>query len=67
MDRNYPRELEDHFRSRHYRPETIATIGHWCRVGSITQQRALEFLELLEEDHDKTDHDLAGQGVLQWD
>lgn len=48
MDGHYPERLTETL-SR-YREETAETIGRWCRVGRISVEVALDFIELLEDD-----------------
>lgn len=58
---DYQERLHDHLTDHPYRPETVAAIGRMCRVGRVSEQTALEFLELVEADHIATDAEMVAQ------
>lgn len=73
-DRGYPRALSEHLEERAYRPETVQFIGRACRVGRISEETALDFLEALEADRVLRDAELlqtpivtGTAGSLEWE
>lgn len=66
-EKNYKQKLTEHLESRTYRPKTVETLGHWCRVGALSEQKTLEMLELLEEDRRAADSELVGQTSFDWE
>lgn len=56
MEHNYPKELNEHLQV--YRVETILAVGRMCRVGRMSEETALDFLGVMEEDRRSTDADL---------
>lgn len=56
---NFVERLHDHLTDHPYRPETIETIGRMCRVGRVSEETALAFLETVEADHRATDLEMV--------
>lgn len=52
MDGHYPERFQETVGP--YRPETVDAIHRWCRVGRMSMQAAIDFIELLEDDRRTT-------------
>lgn len=56
---NFAEKLDAHMEDHSYRPETILYVNRVIHVGRVSCETVLELIETLEEDHAKTDAEMA--------
>jgi hypothetical protein len=61
---NYQDKLKEKLDNSSYRTETVAYIGHVCRMGRVSEQSVLSLLNILEEDARLTASEVAHDAVF---